>query len=261
MICFAKWSLLDGVRRQKRLLQNCFTVVKAINNFTLGKFMQNYKIAASLLSADFARLGEEAQSVIDAGADVLHLDAMDNHFVPNFTVGPLVCAALRHYGIKASVNIHLMAEPIDRLIVDFANAGATGIIFHQEASEDVDRSLDLIREQGCKVGLALKPETTLDCLEDVFDKIDMILVMSVHPGFAGQTFIPSTLDKIKQVRKLISESGRDIRLAVDGGVKTTNIAQIAQAGAEVFVAGSAIFNQPDYAEVIAEMRRQLAKVK
>jgi ribulose-phosphate 3-epimerase len=223
--------------------------------------MRNYQISASLLSADFARLGEDAQSVIDAGADMLHLDAMDNHFVPNLTVGPLVCAALHRYGIQADINVHLMAKPIDRLIVDFAKAGATSIIFHPEASEHVDRSLVLIRKEGCKAGLALKHETTLHCLEDVFDKINMILVMSVNPGFAGQTFIPSALDKIKQVRNLISASGRDVLLAVDGGIKTKNIGQIAQAGADIFVAGSAIFNQPDYAKVIAEMRRQLAKVK
>jgi ribulose-phosphate 3-epimerase len=223
--------------------------------------MRNYQISASLLSADFARLGEEAQSVIDAGANMLHLDAMDNHFVPNLTVGPIVCAALRHYGIQAQIYVHLMAKPIDRLIVEFARAGATGITFHPEASEDVDQSIALIRQQGCKVGLALKPEITLQRLNDVLDKIDMILVMSVNPGFAGQTFIPQSLDKITEVRNIISISGRDIYLGVDGGIKTKNIAQIAQAGADIFVAGSAIFNQPDYVEVIAEMRRQLVKGK
>jgi len=223
--------------------------------------MRNHQIAASLLSADFARLGEEAQAVIDAGADMLHFDAMDNHFVSNLTIGPVVCAALRRYGIQANINVHLMAKPVDRLIVDFAKAGATAITFHPEASEHVARDLVLIRKQGCKVGLALKPDTTLDCLENVLDKIDLILVMSVNPGFAGQTFLPTAIDKIKLVRKVISASGRDIRLAVDGGIKTKNIAQIAQAGADIFVAGSAIFDQPDYAEVITEMRSQLAKVK
>jgi ribulose-phosphate 3-epimerase len=223
--------------------------------------MRHYQISPSLLSADFARLGEEAQSVIDAGADTLHLDSMDNHFVPNLTVGPIVCAALRRFGIQKDINVHLMAKPVNRLIVDFAKAGATTIIFHPEASEDVNCSLLLVRNQGCKVGLALKPETPSDCLKSVLDKIDLILVMAVNPGFAGQTFIPSTLDKIKQVRNLISVSGQDLRLAVDGGVKITNIAQIAQAGADIFIAGSAIFNQPNYAAVIAEMRRQLASVK
>jgi len=223
--------------------------------------MQDYKIAPSLLSADFARLGEEAQSVIDADGDKLHLDAMDNHFVPNLTVGPLVCAALRRYGIKADINIHLMAKPIDRLIADFAKAGATDITFHLEASDHIESSLTLIRNLGCKVGIALKPETTWHCLESILEKIDLILVLSVNPGFAGQTFIPSTLDKINQIRNLISISGYDIRLAVDGGIKIENIAQIAEAGADTFVAGSAIFDHHDYAEVIAEMRRELAKVK
>lgn len=223
--------------------------------------MQDYKIAPSLLSADFARLGEEAQSVIDAGGDKLHFDAMDNHFVPNLTVGPVVCAALRHYGIKADINVHLMAKPIDRLIVDFAKAGATDITFHLEATDHIENSLILIRNLGCKVGIALKPETTWHCLENILEKIDLILVLSVNPGFGGQTFIPSTLDKISQIRNLISVSGRDIRLAVDGGIKIENIARIAEAGADTFVAGSAIFDQPDYAKVIAAMRGELAKVK
>jgi ribulose-phosphate 3-epimerase len=222
--------------------------------------MRNYLIAASLLSADFARLGEEAQSVIDAGADILHLDAMDNHFVPNLTVGPSVCSALRDYGIRADINVHLMVEPIDRLIVDFAKAGATGITFHPEASEHVERSIALILKHGCKPGIALKPETSLHCLDDVLDKIDLILVMSVTPGFAGQTFIPASLDKIKQVKNLISISGQRIHLGVDGGINISNIAEAAQAGADIFVAGSAIFNQPDYGEVIAEMRKQLMAV-
>ena len=220
--------------------------------------MRNHQIAASLLSADFARLGEDAQSVIDAGADILHFDAMDNHFVPNLTVGPVVCAALRHYGIQADIHVHLMAKPVDRLIVDFAKAGATAIIFYPEASKHLDRDLTLVREQGCKVGLALKPETTLHCLLNELDNIDLILVMSVNPGFAGQAFLSASIGKIREVRNLISAAGRDIRIAVDGGIKTTNIADIAQAGADIFVAGSAIFDQPDYAAVITEMRRQLA---
>lgn len=221
--------------------------------------MRNYRISASLLSADFAALGEDAKAVIDAGADMLHFDAMDNHFVPNLTVGPLVCAALRRYGIHARINVHLMAKPIDRLIVGFAKAGANTITFHIEASEQIEDSLALIRNQGCKVGLALKPETAPLRLENLLDKIDIILVMSVNPGFAGQTFVPSVLDKIKQVRNLISESGRNISLAVDGGIKIENIAQIAQAGADTFVVGSAIFNQPDYGKVIADMRSQLTE--
>ena len=186
---------------------------------------------------------------------------MDNHFVPNLTIGPIVCEALRRYGIQAEINVHMMVKPIDRLIGTSAKAGATGITFHLEATEHVDQSLTLIREQGCKVGIALKPETSIECIHKVLDKIDLILIMSVNPGFGGQTFIPSSLEKIKQARDLISASGRDIRLAVDGGVKIENIAQIAQAGADRFVAGSAIFNQPHYAKVIAEMRRQLATAK
>lgn len=221
--------------------------------------MQTYKIAASLLSADFSRLGEEAQSVIDAGADLLHLDAMDNHFVPNLTVGPLVCAALRHYGIKTNINVHLMAKPIDRLIVDFAKAGATGITFHPEASDDLDRSIALIREQGCRVGVALKLESTLQFIENVLDKIDLILVMSVNPGFAGQSFISSAFDKIKEVKNLISRNNRNIHLAVDGGIKSKNILQVADAGADTFVIGSGIFEYSDYAKVISEMRAQLKK--
>jgi ribulose-phosphate 3-epimerase len=222
--------------------------------------MSRFLIAPSLLSADFARLGEEAQAVIDAGADMLHLDVMDNHYVPNLTVGPLVCEALRHYGIKAPIDVHLMTKPVDRLIVDFANAGASNITFHPEASEHVDRSLSLIRKHGCKAGLSLNPATNLHCLEYVMDKIDLILVMSVNPGFGGQSFIPSALDKIARLRELIDNSGKDILLAVDGGVKTENIGQIAQAGANMFIAGSAIFNQDNYAEVISDMRKQLSGV-
>ncbi|RDI48670.1 ribulose-phosphate 3-epimerase [Aquicella lusitana] len=223
--------------------------------------MKDYLIAPSLLSADFAKLGAEAEAVLQAGADMLHLDVMDNHYVPNLTVGPLVCEALRKYGVRAPIDVHLMTRPVDRLIVDFANAGATHITFHPEASEHVDRSLALIRKHGCKAGLALNPATTLHCLEYVLDKIDIILIMSVNPGFGGQTFIPSSLQKIHRARDLINSSGRDIRLAIDGGVKTDNIAQIAQAGADMFIAGSAVFHHPDYREVISLMREQLADVK
>lgn len=223
--------------------------------------MRDYQIAPSLLSADFARLGEEAQAVIAAGADMLHLDVMDNHYVPNLTVGPLVCEALKRFGVSKPIDVHLMTKPVDRLIADFAKAGASYISFHPEASEHVDRSLALIHQHGCKAGLALNPATTLDCLEYVIDKVDLILIMSVNPGFGGQSFIPATLEKIKKVRQLIAAQHREIHLSVDGGVKTDNIAQIAQAGADTFVAGSAIFNQPDYAAVITAMRKQLASVK
>ena len=223
--------------------------------------MKTYLIAPSLLSADFARLGEEADAVIHAGADQLHLDVMDNHYVPNLTVGPLVCEALKKYGIKAPIDVHLMTKPVDRLIVDFANAGAANITFHPEASEHVDRSLALIRKHGCKAGLALNPATNLHCLEYVLDKIDIILIMSVNPGFGGQSFIPSALEKIKDVSELVEASGRDIRIAVDGGIKTENIAHVAKAGADMFIAGSAIFNHPDYTEVIATMRQQLADIE
>lgn len=223
--------------------------------------MRNYQISASLLSADFARLGEEAQAVINAGANTLHFDAMDNHFVPNLTIGPVVCAGLRRYGITADINVHLMVMPVDKLIVDFANAGATSIVFHYEASEHIEQSLALIRKLGCKAGLALKPDTSWQHLEGLLDQLDIILVMSVNPGFGGQAFLPSALDKIRQIRKLIASSGRDICLAVDGGIKIENIAQIAEAGAERFVVGSAIFAQPDYVQVIAQMREELSKVK
>lgn len=223
--------------------------------------MHDFLILPSLLSADFAKLGEEAKAVIDAGADMLHLDVMDNHYVPNLTVGPLVCEALRKYGIQAPIDVHLMAKPVDRLIVDFANAGATNITFHPEASDHIDRSLALIRKHGCKAGLALNPATTLNCLEYVLDKLDLILIMSVNPGFGGQSFIPSALDKISNAKKLINQHDLEIRIAVDGGVKTDNIAQIAAAGADMFIAGSAIFNQPNYAKVIADMRHALKNIK
>ncbi len=223
--------------------------------------MKDYIIAPSLLSADFARLGEEASAVLKAGADMLHLDVMDNHYVPNLTVGPLVCEALRKFGIQAPIDVHLMTKPVDRLITEFAHAGASNITIHPEASDHVDRSLTLIRKHGCKAGLSLNPATPLHYLDYVLDKLDIILVMSVNPGFGGQSFIPSSLEKIKNIRKLIDASGHDIRLAVDGGIKTDNIRQVASAGADMFIAGSAIFSQPNYAEVIGAMRQQLKDVK
>lgn len=222
--------------------------------------MKDYLIAPSILSADFARLGEEVKNVLDSGADVVHFDVMDNHYVPNLTIGPMVCSALRDHGIEAPIDVHLMVKPVDSMIEMFVKAGASIITFHPEASEHIDRSLQLIKDGGCQAGLVLNPATPLSCLEYVMDKLDVILLMSVNPGFGGQSFIPSTLDKLKQVRKLIDQSGRDIRLEVDGGVNVNNIREIAEAGADMFVAGSAIFNQPDYAEVIAKMREELAKV-
>ena len=217
--------------------------------------MNSIIIAPSLLSADFARLGEEANAVLNAGADMLHLDVMDNHYVPNLTVGPLVCKSLRKFGIKAPIDVHLMVQPVDSMIIDFAKAGATNITFHPEASLHVDRSLALIHEHGCKAGLALNPATPIDCLHYVMDKLDLILIMSVNPGFGGQSFIPSALEKINRVKKLIETSGRKIHLAVDGGVKVDNIHDIAKAGADMFIAGSAIYEQPDYKKVIEAMRK------
>ena len=215
-------------------------------------------IAPSILSADFARLGDDVKAVLDAGAHVVHFDVMDNHFVPNLTIGPLICDALRNYGIEAPIDVHLMVEPVDRIIPDFAKAGANYITFHPEASRHVDRSLGLIREQGCKSGLVFNPATPLTWLEYVLDKVDMVLIMSVNPGFGGQKFIPSALDKLRQARKIIEDSGHDIRLEIDGGVKVDNIGEIAAAGADTFVAGSAIFGSDDYAKTIAAMKAEIA---
>ena len=216
-------------------------------------------IAPSILSADFARLGDDVRAVLDAGADVVHFDVMDNHFVPNLTIGPFICDALRNDGIEAPIDVHLMVEPVDRIIPDFAKAGASYITFHPEASRHVDRSLGLIREQGCKSGLVFNPATPLTWLEYVIDKVDMVLIMSVNPGFGGQKFIPSALDKLRQARTIIEESGRDIRLEIDGGVKVDNIGEIAAAGADTFVAGSAIFGSDDYVATIAAMKSEISK--
>ncbi len=216
-------------------------------------------IAPSILSADFARLGEEVKAVLEAGADLIHFDVMDNHYVPNLTIGPMVCEALRKYGIEAPIDVHLMVKPVDRIIPDFAAAGATWITFHPEASEHVDRTLDLIREHGCKPGLVFNPATPLSWLDHVMDKVDMILLMSVNPGFGGQKFIPSSLEKLRQARERIRASGRDIRLEIDGGVKADNIRTIAEAGADTFVAGSAIFSEKDYGAIISRMRQEISK--
>ena len=218
------------------------------------------QIAASILSADFSILGKEVKDIDKAGADIIHFDVMDNHFVPNLTIGPLVCESLRKYGIKAPIDVHLMTEPVDSLIKDFATAGATYITFHPEASTHIHRSLDLIRNLGCKSGLVFSPGTPLNCLEHLIEEIDMILIMSVNPGFGGQSFIKSSLDKISASRKIISESGRDIRLEVDGGVKIDNIAEIASAGADTFVAGSAIFGSENYQKTISSMREEINSI-
>ena len=219
--------------------------------------MENW-IAPSILSADFARLGEEVDKVINAGADIIHFDVMDNHYVPNLTIGPLVCEALRKHGVTAPIDVHLMVSPVDRLIADFANAGASYITFHPEASEHIDRSLQLVRDAGCKSGLVFNPATSLTYLDHVLDKIDMVLLMSVNPGFGGQAFIESSLDKLAAARKIIDQSGKLIRLEIDGGVKVDNIRKIKAAGADTFVAGSAIFNSDDYRQTISDMREEIA---
>jgi|TARA_R110002167_G_scaffold61130_9_gene172400 ribulose-phosphate 3-epimerase len=227
--------------------------------------MHDFLIAPSILSADFARLGDDVAAVLDAGTDVVHFDVMDNHYVPNLTIGPMVCKALKKYldsnGYSAPIDVHLMVSPVDSLIADFAAAGATYITFHPEASDHVDRSLQLIRSLGCKAGLVFNPATPLHYLDYVMDKLDVILLMSVNPGFGGQSFIPGTLDKLRQARQRIDDSGLDIRLEIDGGVKVDNIREIAAAGADMFVAGSAIFNQPDYQAVVEQMREQLASLR
>ncbi|MEH0834335.1 ribulose-phosphate 3-epimerase [Pectobacterium cacticida] len=223
--------------------------------------MKPFLIAPSILSADFARLGEDTANALAAGADVVHFDVMDNHYVPNLTIGPLVLKSLRDYGITAPIDVHLMVKPVDRIIPDFANAGASFITFHPEATDHLDRSLQLIKDHGCKAGLVFNPATPLSYLDYVMDKLDIILLMSVNPGFGGQSFIPSTLDKLRQVRRLIDDGGYDIRLEVDGGVKVENIGAIAQAGADMFVAGSAIFGHPDYRAVIDQMRNEISRTK
>jgi len=221
--------------------------------------MKTPLIAPSILSADFARLGEEVDNVIAAGADIVHFDVMDNHYVPNLTIGPMVCEALRKHGVSAPIDVHLMVKPVDRIIPDFAKAGASIITFHPEASDHVDRSLALIKELGCQAGLVFNPATPLSYLDYVMDKLDVILLMSVNPGFGGQSFIPATLDKLREVRQRIDASGYDIRLEVDGGVNIKNIGEISAAGADMFVAGSAIFNSDNYAQTITDMREQITK--
>lgn len=216
-------------------------------------------IAPSILSADFARLGEDVAAVLDAGADIVHFDVMDNHFVPNLTIGPLICEALRKHGLTAPIDVHLMVDPVDRIVPDFASAGASYITFHPEASRHIDRSLALIRDSGCKAGLVFNPATPLACLDHVIDKVDMVLIMSVNPGFGGQKFIATALDKLREARQVIERSGREIRLEIDGGVKVDNIGEIAAAGADTFVAGSAIFGSANYAATIAAMKEEIAK--
>ena len=222
--------------------------------------MNDAWIAPSILSADFARLGEEASKVLSAGADLIHFDVMDNHYVPNLTIGPMVCQSLRNYGIKAPIDVHLMVKPVDRIIVDFAKAGASYISFHPEASDHIHRSIQIIKDSGCKSGLALNPGSPVSLIEPVIDSLDLILVMSVNPGFGGQAFIESSLEKIQSLKKIIDKSGKNIRLEVDGGIKTDNIGKIAQAGANTFVAGSAIFSNDDYKSTIDLMRKEISNI-
>ena len=222
--------------------------------------MNDSWIAPSILSADFARLGEEASKVLSAGADLIHFDVMDNHYVPNLTIGPMVCQSLRNYGIKAPIDVHLMVKPVDRIIVDFAKAGASYISFHPEASDHIHRSIQIIKDSGCKSGLALNPGSPVSLIEPVIDSLDLILVMSVNPGFGGQAFIESSLEKIQSLKKIIDKSGKNIRLEVDGGIKTDNIGKIAQAGANTFVAGSAIFSNDDYKSTIDLMRKEISNI-
>jgi ribulose-phosphate 3-epimerase len=241
----------------------CFSVVGSsarASSRSSKPQMKDYRIAPSILSADFARLGEEVENVLAAGADVVHFDVMDNHYVPNLTIGPMVCTALKKYGIEAPIDVHLMVSPVDAIIGDFAKAGADYITFHPEATTHIDRSLQLVRGAGCKSGLVFNPSTSLDILKYVLDKVDIILLMSVNPGFGGQSFIPATLDKAREARKMIDESGYDITLEIDGGVGVKNIKEIAEAGVDMFVAGSAIFNSEDYKETIDAMRAELAQV-
>lgn len=221
--------------------------------------MTNYAIAASILSADFARLGEDVDNMLNAGADLIHFDVMDNHYVPNLTIGPLVCSALRKYGVTAPIDVHLMVKPVDRLIVDFAKAGASHITFHPEASDHIDRSLQLIRDHGCKSGLVFNPATSLNYLDYILDKIDIVLIMSVNPGFPGQEFIPESLNKIRKVKDIIKTAGHEIKLAVDGGIKADNIKEVALAGADTFIMGSALFNHENYKTIIAKLRKELSE--
>jgi ribulose-phosphate 3-epimerase len=255
------------VRRSGRIVTDDFDNAYRRLVYQGAKYMPDFKIAPSILSADFARLGEEVDNVLESGADMVHFDVMDNHYVPNLTIGPLVCEALRKHGVTAQIDVHLMVKPVDRIIPDFAKAGASYITFHPEASEHIDRSLQVIRGEGCKSGLVFNPATPLDYLKYVIDKVDMVLLMSVNPGFGGQSFIPATLDKLREARRIIDDSGRDIRLEIDGGVKVDNIREIAEAGADTFVAGSAIFsakNSDDpnvYDSVIQQMRDELARAR
>ncbi len=244
----------DAMKREQTLAGTMRGIPPALPEVV----MQPFAIAPSILSANFARLGEEVDNVLAAGADIVHFDVMDNHYVPNLTIGPMVCSALRKHGVTAPIDVHLMVKPVDRMIGDFLEAGASYITFHPEASEHIDRSLQLIKDGGAKAGLVFNPATPLDVLKYVMDKIDMVLLMSVNPGFGGQKFIPGTLDKLREARALIDASGREIRLEIDGGVNPKNIREIAAAGADTFVAGSAIFNQPDYKAVIDQMRAELA---